>query len=93
MKQKDLLAAAMWEADAHKYLRLFVRNAKRTRKSFLVEDVREYATGRGLPDDVVDQRKWGSVIKQASNDGLIVSIGTMKARSSNYSPKTLWAAA
>ena len=59
--------------------------------TFLTEDVRAYAEKRGLTPPP-DQRAWGAVMQRAAKHGLIRRIGYMPARSSNLSPKALWAA-
>lgn len=84
-------AKSAWKAAAYDMLRQYAKNAKRTRKSFKVEDVREYAMKKGMVDSN-DHRAWGGIAIRARNDGLIAGIGYAPARSSNLSPKTLWVA-
>ena len=59
---------------------------------WMVEDLRQWAKGRGLPDPP-DGRAWGAVIQRAARAGTIVRVGWQEAKSSNNSPKGLWSAA
>lgn len=57
---------------------------------FLAEDVRQaLAEEIGEPHDL---RAWGQVMRLAAKRGLIEKHGYAPARSSNLSPKVLWAA-
>ncbi len=78
-----------WQAAAYNMLCEYARLAKRRRRSFKVEDVREYAMNKGMKE-AHDDRAWGGIAVRARNDGLIARIGYSPARSSNMSPKTLW---
>lgn len=76
-----------WDVHAFDFL---MRYARLRNEGFLIEDAREWAYERGLerpPDD----RAWGAPIRFAANHGLLVRCGTANARSSNNSPKVLWA--
>jgi hypothetical protein len=64
--------------------------AHQCRAPFLIEDARSFAYRSGL-EPPPDGRAWGAVTRRAMLDGYLVRVGYEKARSSNNSPKGLWA--
>ena len=83
---------ADWSAQAYSFLFEHCELVKSTGiKTFIVEDVREYARERGFSSPT-DERAWGGIVKRAARNGLIMRIGYCPAKSSNLSPKCLWAA-
>lgn len=62
------------------------------RGPWMVEDLREWAYVHGLPSPP-DGRAWGAVVQRAARAGTIIRIGWQEAKSSNLSPKGLWALA
>jgi hypothetical protein len=70
---------------------LFARFAKEAAKPFLTEEARRFAESCGLPKPP-DGRAWGHVAKKCQRTGVIVPAGFRAAKSSNGSPKILWAA-
>lgn len=56
---------------------------------FLAEDLREFASTRGLPEPA-NAKSWGRVMQSAKARAIIKACGYAPARSSNGSPKTLW---
>lgn len=77
-----------WKKRAHGYLLEFL-TTRRLGDTFLAEDVRQFAAGLDAPPD---GRAWGWVFQDASRRGFIVKAGYAPAKSSNLSPKVLWAA-
>jgi hypothetical protein len=63
----------------------------RTKITFLTEDARAFAEGRGLQAPP-DGRAWGAVMQRAARNGLMKKAGYAPAKSSNLSPKVLWEA-
>lgn len=61
------------------------------RGSWMVEDLREWASARGLPEPP-DGRAWGAVVQRAARAKQIYRVGWQEAKSSNLSPKGLWLA-
>lgn len=78
-----------WIDDAVLYARQFA--VEHRHDKFLAEDLRYWATKQGLPQPP-ELRVWGAVIRAASKAGYIARVGYGSARSSNLSPKVLWAA-
>jgi hypothetical protein len=76
-----------WEAYAFLFL---MRYARLRNEPFLIEDAREWAYSQGL-DLPPDGRAWGAVTRFAATRHHLVRCGTGNARSSNNSPKVLWA--
>jgi hypothetical protein len=76
-----------WGHGALAFLRGFAAGAT---GPFLAEDVAAAYIDRGLPPPP-DGRAWGSVFQRAARRGVIRRIGYAPARSSNGSPKPLWA--
>lgn len=66
-----------WSDIAFDNLRMFLRYAPDSQ--FMGEDVRGYATTRGLPDPP-DKRAWGAVMLRAARAGLIRKIGYAHAK-------------
>lgn len=63
----------------------------KTQTTFLTEDARAFAEGRGL-NPPPDGRAWGAVMQRAARNGLMRKVGYAPAKSSNLSPKVLWEA-
>lgn len=80
---------AEWSDRAVEFVRLFARAAVGVGE-FLAENARHFAHARGLPDPP-DGRAWGAVMRRARRAGYIKNVGYRAARSSNLSPKVLWA--
>lgn len=59
-------------------------------ETFLAEDLRYKAEER-LKERPKDPRNWGAVMRMAAKEKLIRRQGYAPARSSNQSPKVLWA--
>lgn len=61
------------------------------RKSFLVEEAREWAEDRGLPYPP-DKRAWGAVILRAAEAGVVSAdgYGLVRDPKSHRHPATLW---
>lgn len=81
-------AGERWRRLARAYLMEFIGRGHR---EFMAEDIREYAEAHGF-DRPPDGRAWGIVFQSAAREGLIRKAGYAPARSSNLSPKVLWAA-
>ncbi len=77
-----------WSDEAVALVRLF---AVGHIGEFLTENVREWAYASGLPLPP-DGRAWGAVMRRAERFGYVRAVGYRAARSSNLSPKVLWAA-
>jgi hypothetical protein len=77
-----------WSATAYLVLRAFVR---RREHAFTAENVRAFATEKGLPE-ANDQRAWGSIFQRAAKEGLIRKLGYRQAegRACHMHPVTLW---
>lgn len=58
---------------------------------FIAEEVREWAEGEGLISPPHDSRAWGHIMRKAAKDKRIRKVGYKAAKSSNLSPKVLWA--
>lgn len=67
------------------------RYARMSGAPFMAEDARAFADKMGL-NDPPDGRAWGAVFQRARKSGLIEMVGYAPAKSSNCSPKCLWAA-
>lgn len=80
-----------WSERAMRALRIYCRYHKG--KSFLSEDVRDWAETKGYISIPPDARSWGAIFQTAAKAGVIWRIGYSPAKSSNLSPKCLWAAA
>lgn len=80
-----------WRVDAQSAVQMFC--AAHEGEQFLGEDVRTWAEDLELVTPPTEARAWGSVLRRAAADGLIRKVGYGPAKSSNLSPKTLWAAA
>lgn len=76
-----------WAEDASRFLMDFLQNGQR----FLCEDVRAFATERGLPEPP-SKRAWGSVITSAARSGLIrqVGYGCVKNARAHRTPAAIW---
>ena len=74
----------------HAALLWVIRYARATNGQFLTEDVREFAYTNGGFQSPADGRAWGQVIRDAARKGIVVQDGTLRARSSNLSPKVAW---
>lgn len=68
-----------------------VRRYAADRSTFLAEDFVDWS--RGLIATPPDGRAWGAVIRLAAKRGFIRKVGYAPARTSNTSPKCLWAGA
>ncbi len=75
-----------WGQGAHAVLMTVAANMP----AFLAEDVVAASKSHGLAPPP-DGRAWGAVVRRAALKGLIHKIGYAPARSSNLSPKCLWA--
>lgn len=88
-------AGERWRKSARGYLLEYIARHPRSQfpdgVTFLAEDIREYAEAHGF-DRPPDGRAWGVVFQSAAREGLIRKAGYAPARSSNLSPKVLWAA-
>lgn len=78
-----------WTDRAYAALTIYCAKAK---DPFITEDVRAWAEGLGLISAPHDSRAWGAVMQKASRKGLVTKVGYAPAKSSNLSPKVLWAA-
>ena len=61
------------------------------KQPFLVEDLREWCESNGHTIPPENGRAWGAVVRHAAKTGVISKSGYGLARSSNLSPKVLWA--
>jgi len=62
-------------------------------QNFLCEDMRRWAEAKMLVSEPPSNKAWGSIFKEAAKAGTLRKVGFAAAKSSNLSPKTLWAAA
>ena len=76
-----------WSDTAYAHVMDFCR----LKDTFLTEDARAFAEGRGL-NPPPDGRAWGAVMRRAAKNGLMKKCGYAPAKSSNLSPKVLWEA-
>jgi len=79
-----------WEASAFHFLMHYARLPRLRGQPFLIEDAREWAYEQGL-ERPPDGRAWGAVTRYAAAERHLVRVGFANARSSNNSPKVLWA--
>lgn len=79
-------AGDRWKRLAHGFVLEYLVSH---RGPFLTENLREFAEIRGL-EPPPDKRAWGSVMRFAASEGLIVKVGYAPACSSNLSPKVQW---
>ena len=70
-----------------------VQYARQATAPFILKDVRDWATGRGLVPPVAEKRAWGAIALRAKRDGVIVCIGENEARHVHGSTVALWQAA
>lgn len=83
-----------WSLEAYKHFCAFAQRSKRrANRTFLTEEVRQYAERQGLPPPP-DGRAWGGVTVKLVREGLIRSCGYIPQQSPNChgSPKNLWSA-
>ena len=78
---------AGWQHEALGHLATFL--SWQGDRTFLAEEVREYAVSAGLVLPT-DGRAWGALMQLAKRLEWIVAVGYAPARSSNLSPKVLW---
>lgn len=78
-----------WSDRAYAALSIY---CAKSREPFIAEDVRAWAEGLGLISAPHDARAWGAVIQKAARKGMLAKVGYAPAKSSNLSPKVLWAA-
>lgn len=78
-------AGDVWRRRAHGYLLEYI--ATHGERSFLAEEVRDFASTLEAPPD---GRAWGVVFQNAARAKLIIKAGYAPAKSSNLSPKVLW---
>ncbi len=78
-----------WTDRAYAALSIYCAKA---REPFIAEEVREWAEGLNLITPPHDARAWGQVIRRAARERKIRKCGYKPAKSSNLSPKVLWAA-
>jgi len=76
-----------WSGQAFSLLMTYARLRN---EPFLIEDAREWAYEQGL-ELPPDGRAWGAPTRRAAVGHHLVRCGTGNARSSNNSPKVLWA--
>ena len=62
-------------------------------EKFLAEEVRAWGEAKMLVSSAPTNKAWGSVFKEGAKLGVIRKVGYAPAKSSNLSPKCLWAAA
>lgn len=74
-------ASAGWSARAVGMLERFILEAK-PRKEFTSEDVRKFASKKGLPDPP-HMRAWGGVFRAAAMRGVIEKVGIAQSRASH----------
>lgn len=84
----DLLDES-WTDRAFSALMLY---CSKSNASFIAEEVREWAEREMLISPPHDSRAWGQVMRRAAREGRIRKLGYKPAKSSNLSPKVLWAA-
>lgn len=77
-----------WTYQALAYLRNYLH---RHTEPFLIEDLRAWAEGEGLPAPV-NAKAWGKVTRMAVARKLIEKCGAREALNSNRSLKHLWRA-
>ncbi len=85
MARVEKAAGEQWRGAALDVVRQYAKN----HTVFLTEDVREFAQKQGMAPPP-NEKAWGPVMLAAAREGVIVSCGTGRARSSNNSPKVLW---
>ena len=78
-----------WGAEACEYLEIFLR--VRPGREFMSEEVREYATKRGLPP-APHLRAWGAVMQRAQKAGIIRWCGNrqVKNRKAHSATASVW---
>ena len=78
-----------WGAEACDYLEIFIR--VHPGREFMAEEVREYATKRGLPP-APHLRAWGAVMQRAQKAGIIRWCGNrqVKNRKAHSATASLW---
>ena len=78
-----------WGAEACEYLEIFLR--LHPGREFMTEDVREYATKRGLPKPP-SLRAWGAVMQRAQRAGIIRWAGNRQVRNrkAHHAVASVW---
>ena len=79
-----------WTDRAYSALLLYL--AKFGAVPFIAEEVRAWAEDNRLISAPHDSRAWGQVMRRAAREKNIRKVGYKPAKSSNLSPKVLWAA-
>lgn len=83
-------AGSEWVESAVHYVAWYCRTARGKIAVSTVEEIREWATAKGLPDPP-DRRAWGSAARAAIRQGIIAPTGGYApARSSHGSGKRLY---
>lgn len=82
-------AKARWSEDAEAAVMSYCQYY---RTEFLTETVREWAEFNDLVDVPPNSKAWGGVMRRCAANGIIKKVGFAPSKSSNLSPKTLWAA-
>lgn len=78
-----------WTTDGYTMLHRYMRAHKGA--AFMAEDVREWATKRGMRKPP-DNRAWGLIFQRAAREFVIKSLGwrTQSSPNCHGSPKNLW---
>lgn len=75
-------ASAGWSARAGGMLERFMLEVKPRQGGFTSEDVRKFASKKGLPDPP-HMRAWGGVFRAAAMRGVIEKVGIAQSRASH----------
>lgn len=78
-----------WSDRAYRMLLLYIRKIQ---TPFMTEEVRHFAKQKGL-EDPPSQRAWGSVIRRAVKNRVIISVGYGRTLNPNAhrTPANIWA--
>ena len=82
-----------WDIRAMEELKSFIRGGPGEREPFMAEDIREWAMGSIPPfPEPPGERAWGSIIRKASKEGLIVFVGYAKTTNpkAHLTPAAVW---